>query len=242
MSARRSPGALGLTAVASLLLAGHLAADLIDARPAWRLVSPAVLPGWWQQARLAWLAGRPDAMDSVLPASPVFASDLARVRGVDVVLIFSESYGAASIDDPALAEALAPARRRLAEAIVAAGMTVVSAQVRSPTFGGGSWLAHAALLAGVDTGDPHRYPLLLASGRDNLVRHFARQGHRTIALMPGLQAAWPEGRFYGFDTLLDAAALDYRGPAFGLWRIPDQYALARLDQIGMVVAFRKREQ
>src|SRR3546814_9397823 len=43
--------------------------------------------------------------------------------------------------------------------------------------------------------------------------------------MPGIQRHWPEGKFYGFDTIYDAAALDYRGPEFGWWRIPDQYTL-----------------
>jgi hypothetical protein len=46
--------------------------------------------------------------------------------------------------------------------------------------------------------------------------------------MPGLRLAWPEGAFYGYDSILDAQGLDYRGPELGWWRIPDQFALARL--------------
>lgn len=225
VAARRSRPLLGLTAAAVLLVAGSLA----GVSATWPWVSPAVSPGWWQQARLVWLASRPDAMAASLPASPHFDSDLSRVRETDVVLIFVESMGAATIDDPELARALQAPRRSLARAIANSGMTVVSSQVRSPTFGGGSWLAHAALLSGIDTADPARYPLLMASERDNLVRLFARHGHRTISLQPGLQAPWPEGRFYNFDQLLDAEALAWRGPAFGFWRIPDQYSLARLD-------------
>ena len=210
-AARRSPLARGLTAAAAALVAAWLAGA--PAVGAW--VSTPVLGGWWQQARLAWLASRPGAMDEALPPSPSFDSDLAQVSDTDVVLIFAESYGATTVDDPALAKALTPARRRLAREIDAAGLTAVSAQVLSPTFGGGSWLAHAALLGGIDTGDPRRYPLLLASERDNLVRLFSRRGHRTVAVMPGTRTSWPEGRFYRYDRLLDAEALDYQGPTFG---------------------------
>lgn len=227
IAARRSSTMLALSGAASLVVMAYLA----GVQATWSWVSPPVSTGWWQQGRLAWLASRPAAMATALPASPRFTSSLSRVRESDVILIFAESYGAATIDDPDLARALQPARRSLARAINAAGLKAISAQVRSPTFGGGSWLAHAALLSGIDTRDPRRYPLLLASDRDNLVRLFGRRGHRTIALMPGLQASWPEGRFYDFDSLLDASALAYRGPAFGFWRIPDQYAIAKLDAV-----------
>src|SRR5690606_6007384 len=40
---------------------------------------------------------------------------------------------------------------------------------------------------------------------------------------------WPEGVFYDFDRIYDDAALGYGGPAFGWWRIPDQFSLAKLD-------------
>lgn len=62
---------------------------------------------------------------------------------------------------------------------------------------------------------------------DELSRH----GYRRVALMPGLKNSWPEGAFYGFDHIYDDAGLDYRGPAFGWWRIPDQFSLAKLDAL-----------
>jgi hypothetical protein len=105
---------------------------------------------------------------------------------------------------------------------------VVSARVSSPTFGGASWLAHAALLAGVDPHDPRRHALLLASTRPTLVQHFAHHGWRTVGWMPGLKRPWPEGAFYGFDRLADDAGIGYVGPDFGYWRIPDQAAMALL--------------
>ena len=47
--------------------------------------------------------------------------------------------------------------------------------------------------------------------------------------MPGLHESWPEGAFYGFNEIYDEDRLDYQGPPFGWWSVPDQFVLARLD-------------
>jgi hypothetical protein len=153
---------------------------------------------------------------------------MAGLRGADVLLIFAESYGVTSLDDSHQAAALAVQREHLLRTLTQAGRSVVSARVRSPTFGGSSWLAHAALLSGVDTQDPDAYPMLLSSERPTLVSHFKAHGWRTVNWMPGLQRPWPEGRFYGFDRYADASRIDYQGLEFGYWRIPDQASMALL--------------
>jgi hypothetical protein len=66
--------------------------------------------------------------------------------------------------------------------------------------------------------------------RDTLVRAFGRRGFRTIALMPGLRQRWPEGAFYGFERIYGADELQYRGPEFGWFAIPDQFSLLKLDE------------
>jgi phosphoglycerol transferase MdoB-like AlkP superfamily enzyme len=71
--------------------------------------------------------------------------------------------------------------------------------------------------------------VLLTQDRPTLPRTFEAAGYRAIAIMPGLKQAWPEGAFYGFDAIYGMDALDYRGPQFGWWRIPDQFSLAALD-------------
>lgn len=111
------------------------------------------------------------------------------------------------------------------------GYRVASARVSSPTFGGASWLAHSSFLSGIEIRDNQNYELILTRQRETLVQRFAAQGYRTIGVMPGLKRAWPEGDMYGYDKIYDAAALDYAGPAFGWWRIPDQFALARFDAL-----------
>jgi len=184
-----------------------------------------------QSALLAWVV-LPAHADSMLGTSPAFDGNLDGLAGAqgaaDVLLLFAESYGASTFDVSEQAAVLAAPRAQLAQAIADRGQGVVSARVRSPTFGGSSWLAHAALLAGVDTGNPVHHDRLLASQRPTLVRHFARHGYRTVGWMPGIKRPWPEGAFYGFDRLADDAGIGYGGPDFGYWRIPDQAAMALL--------------
>ncbi len=161
---------------------------------------------------------------------PSIRSDLSRVAGADVFLVFMESYGAVSWEAPPLAEPLAPSRNRLAEDIRVTGRRVVSALVESPTFGGESWLAHLSLLSGTEVRDNRTNARLLAQDRDTLVTLFQRAGYRAMALVPGMIVAWPEGEFYGYDDIYDYDRLGYFGPPFGWWSVTDQYALARLDR------------
>ena len=187
-------------------------------------VSPAFVRELGELAYEASGAGLRD-----LGPPPALRSDLSRVAGADVFIVFLESYGAASWDRAAFVEALAPARRRFEAAVGETGRRTASAFVESTTFGGESWLAHVSLLSGTEVRDPAANVRLMAQERDTLVKLFSRRGHRTIAIMPGLLASWPEGGFYGFDAIYDHARLDYRGPPFGWWGVNDQYALARVD-------------
>jgi hypothetical protein len=188
-----------------------------------------------QQARLvggAFLAARRTAPPS--PDGTLYAARTSlgfdALRGDDVLLVVLESYGAVTYTQPAFAARLERPRRALADAIAATGRRAVSATVTAPTFGGSSWLSHLTLLTGVEVAEPDTYARTMQVPRATLVQEFADAGYRTVALMPGLRQAWPEGAFYRFDAILGADALDYRGPEFGWWRIPDQYALAVLDR------------
>lgn len=166
-----------------------------------------------------------------LAASPPMNSDLGLIKGADVLLMFIESYGAVSFDQPEFDRGLTRSRSELEAAIRATGRDVVSAYVESPTFGGASWLAHLSLLSGVEVRDPDTNALLMTRKRDTLVTAFARRGYRTVAVMPGLWQRWPEGAFYGFDDIYSGERLDYRGPSFGWWDIPDQFAMAQMDAL-----------
>ena len=103
--------------------------------------------------------------------------------------------------------------------------------MRSPTFAGASELAHLSLLSGIDLSDPLRHDLLLTTDRPTLVSLFRRAGYQTVGLYPALSWDWAERAFYGFDLFLDGRNLDYRGPPLGYWKIPDQFSLARFEQL-----------
>jgi hypothetical protein len=173
----------------------------------------------------------PNAAAPRLGPSPAFDSQLRGLDGADVVLVFLESYGAITYDRPAMSKALAASRASLAASVRETGRHVASAYVDSPTFGGSSWLAHLSLITGVEVRDQYAYTSLMATDRNTILTNFKRQGYRTVALMPGMRQPWPEGAFYGFDRIYGRDALEYRGPEFGWWSIPDQYALAKLDAL-----------
>jgi len=174
-----------------------------------------------------------DAMMSTkpLPATPAMDSDLSRVKGADVFVVFLESYGAAAYERPEIAGPLAAGLTSFASAIRETNREVVSTYVESPTYGGSSWLAHVSLLSGIEVREAGTNARLLTERRDTLVRAFGRRGFRTVALMPGLRGPWPEGAFYGFDEIYGADRIAYVGPEFGWFAIPDQFSLHRLDAL-----------
>jgi hypothetical protein len=192
-----------------------------------------VTPVFARQARL--LAEEVSGINRpVLAPAPAIDSDFSRVQGADVFVIFLESYGATSWDRPEFVERLRPARERFAASIHDSGRDVVSAYALSPTFGGSSWLAHVSLLSGTEVRDGDMNLRLMAEPhRDTLVTAFKRHGYQAVAVMPGLQQVWPEGRFYGFDSIYGVKELDYHGPSFGWWDVTDQYTLAKLDQLAV---------
>jgi len=175
-----------------------------------------------------------DALDAnarKLPPTPPLDSDLSLVQGADVLLLFMESYGAVTWQRSDFVQRLKEPRAQFAAAIADTGRRVVSGFVESPTYGGSSWFAHISLLSGLDIRDPNANARLMTERRETLVTAFAKRGYRTVALMPGLWQPWPEGSFYGFQEIYGGPRLDYQGPQFGWWAVPDQYALAKLDEL-----------
>ena len=214
-------------AAGAVLLLGLAQWGGVEAPGGVRVAAP-VSPAFARElGELAYEASGAGLRDLGLP--PAMGSDLSRVAGADVFVIFLESYGAVSWERDSFVEGLAPARRGLEAAVAETGRRMASAYVESTTFGGESWLAHISLLSGTEVRDPAANVRLMAQERDTLVKLFGRRGYRTVAIMPGLLVGWPEGAFYGFEAIYDHARLDYRGPPFGWWAVNDQYALARVD-------------
>lgn len=221
---RRALGALSL-GVIGLFVVSYA----FDWRMGYRFSLP-VSETYLQQARFM-LDARAADRNRALPIAPLTPSKLSRLEGDDVLLMFLESYGAVTYDTPAIARVVAPARDELAHAAADTGQYVVSGFFTSPTFGGASWLAHSSFMSGLSVTDTGDYMLLLTQQRETLPKLFDAAGYRTIAVMPGMKNAWPEGAYYGFDAIHGERELAYRGPDFGWWRIPDQFSLASVAAI-----------
>jgi hypothetical protein len=181
----------------------------------------------------SWRA--PAGADGSLPAALATPgpprSDLAGLKQRDVYLVYVESYGTTVFDTPEFRAALRGPLAQFESALRESGYAIASSRLVSPTFGGGSWLAHATLASGVRLDDPVLYARLLGSGRKLLPGYFKDAGWRAIDIMPGIKAPSPEARAWGFDREVYAAELGYRGPSFGWFGIPDQFTLDRVAAI-----------
>ena len=98
--------------------------------------SPSVSVSYARQARL--LSGETSGTSQRILAtnSSLPPSNLKRLDGADVFILFLESYGATSFVHPPYVEALAESRTAFAGAIGASNRQVVSGFVDSPTFAG----------------------------------------------------------------------------------------------------------
>jgi hypothetical protein len=156
---------------------------------------------------------------------------LTGLRGKDVLLVFVESYGRVAVQGSSFSPGVDAVLEQGSAKLRAAGFSSRSAFLTSPTFGGLSWLAHSTMQSGVRIDRQRGYNQLVHSNRLTLTRAFKRAGWRTVGAQPANKRAWPEGSsFYGFDKIYDRRSLGYRGPAFGLPSMPDQYTLLALHR------------
>ncbi len=151
-----------------------------------------------------------------------------KLRGKDVLVIFVESYGRTVLDKSEYSTYVRPALNQATEALAQAGFYSRSAFLTSPTVGGISWLAHGTALSGLWIDSQVRYDSLMMSDRPSLVRLFNRAGWRTLGVMPAITLNWPEGQYFGYDHILTANELDYKGKPFNYVTMPDQFTLSRL--------------
>ncbi|HEX4855685.1 MAG TPA: sulfatase-like hydrolase/transferase [Limnobacter sp.] len=202
-------------------------------------VAKAVVPVYWKEAQKLRDILTPSRAAKLLPPSTVVNKALAKASGPllpalkqrDVNMIFLETYGAVLYDQAESRQAVAGSRAALEKAILASGRKVVSAFYVSPTIGGASDLAHLSVLSGIDLKDSRKHDVLLTTNRPTLMDVFERDGYETLGLYHSVGWEWVERKFYSFDTYVNGPALGYTGPAFGFWKIPDQYAAARIEQL-----------
>jgi hypothetical protein len=164
---------------------------------------------------------------------------LTALRGKDVIFTFVESYGRSAVEAPGLAPGIDQILDNGTASLKASGFASASGWLTSPTYGGGSWLAHSTFESGLWINNQQRYRDLVSSDRMTLTSAFKKIGVHTVSVMPGTTEAWPEGKFYGYDTVWDSRNLGYHGPRFSWAPMPDQYTLKQLNKIEYQVPGRK---
>lgn len=154
----------------------------------------------------------------------------SRLQGKDVYVVFAESYGRVLLEREPFVDSVLATLGDAQQSLTDAGVLSRSAFLDSPTVGGLSWLAHASVLSGAWIDSETRYRTLMLSERATLNRLFRSAGWRTVAAMPGISMAWPEGQYYGYDYIYNAHNFGYAGLPFNWVTMPDQYVLSALHE------------
>jgi hypothetical protein len=225
---RRLRPALAVLALPALASAAmpQLPISALTSRLAWAHARD----GWQARADLARF--RADAAADPFAALPP-AGILPALRGTDVLIVFVESYGHAAVTNPRHAPTITAALADAAAELGAAGLAVRSGLLTAPVIGGQSWLAHATMLSGLWVDNQARYRALLVSPRRTLL-HLARAaGWHTVAVMPAITLPWPEAGYFGYDRVLAARDLGYRGLPFNWVTMPDQFTLAAFERLAL---------
>lgn len=167
--------------------------------------------------------------DPMLDEGPLF--DL--LDGRDLILIYVESYGRSSFENPLYIPTHTGTLRDIEAQLEAEGLGMRSGWLTAPMVGGQSWLAHGSVATGLWLDTQARYRAILASPRRTL-QHFAQEaGMRTVAIKPAHVFAWPEGDFFGFDVIHNAPDLGYEGERFNWVTMPDQFTFKALERLEM---------
>lgn len=188
-----------------------------------------------QQVR-ATLADRRAFAADLAANDPVSATPtadlLTGLRGKDVLFVFVESYGRVAVEGTPYSPAVDKTLQAGTISLQDAGFSARSAFLRSPTFGGISWLAHSTLHSGLWVDSQQRYDQLMDSNRFTLSDAFHRAGWRTVADVPSNTSYWPQGKsFYHYDQQYGMYDVGYRGPDFGYATIPDEYTLSAFNRM-----------
>ncbi|MEW6219927.1 MAG: hypothetical protein AB1634_10385 [Thermodesulfobacteriota bacterium] len=193
-------------------------------------LAPSLMPGLATQVRFAWDAGAmADRLQVEAAASrarlAAIPRPLAGLAGRNVLVLVVESYGQTLFAQEALAGSFLPWLAAWQERLAGQGFFAACRFFVSPTFGGSSWLAFSTLETGIRVGNDAELQTLAAARPPTLAGVFRAAGHRTLSVMPGTTAPWPEGAFLDYDETLLGPDLGYHGPAFGWSPMPDQFVL-----------------
>jgi hypothetical protein len=147
-------------------------------------------------------------------------------RPLHVYLMIVESYGHAIFSDHPAYAGLPELLRQINSELKDAGYSSRSKYLRSPVFGGGSWMADATLLCGAPISNQKRFVSLFDSSVRCLPKILEAGGYRTVLAAPSTEQH--EDRFvrtYAFNESYFKYDFHYAGPRFGWSFMPDQFVI-----------------
>ena len=165
------------------------------------------------------------------PLSNGPAPRFTALDGIDVIVLFVESYGRSFTESPRFAEDADHRLRSIQDQLHDAGVSAVSGYIDSPIRGGRSWLAQASFASGLMLTNQARFDRLITSDRQSLWSLLGDAGWSTSVVLPVVSDHWVEGAWYDVDRFFDRDALQYAGRDFGFITMPDQYTLSAFHRL-----------
>jgi len=165
---------------------------------------------------------------STVPRTDEFT--LPGIEDADIHVMVVESYGSTLYGRKEYKDALLPLYEELEEVLRSDGWALLSGLVRSPAFGGRSWLADATLLTGEQIEDQNAFEnRLLREDPARLLSFVESAGYHRIYAAPGTSKttdAWLQT--YPFEEYLLRYDFNYEGPFLSFGAMSDQYILNRV--------------
>ena len=154
------------------------------------------------------------------------------IEDMDIHFFVIESYGTTLFMRDEYIEAIRATYDDIEPRLKRRGWKIYSGLVRSPAFGGRSWLADASLLTGTQLSNQSLFEAEIADGRPAaLLELLGERGyHRTYAA-PGTEEAPDDWKIaYPFEEYLLRNDFAYKGPYLNFGVMSDQYFLNRVGQ------------
>lgn len=163
-------------------------------------------------------------------ASSDYAFPALQDENVEIFII--ESYGHTLFTRNDHYELIADVYDRLGSQLEEAGFRSYSHFMKSPAFGGRSWLADATILSGTWIGDQTAYDEMWESDTTTLVRRMKEAGYYSVLAAPGmtyLEDGFVD--FFPYDDVYLQGEFGYEGKHYSFGGgLTDQFMLNRVRQ------------
>jgi hypothetical protein len=177
---------------------------------------------------------KPDAEVTIPPTEPKAAGEGITISLIekDLHIFVIESYGSTIFATIEYLDHMLPVYTRLEQEMMGAGWLAFSGFVRSPAFGGRSWMADASLLSGIQIKTQAAFDQIAEREQPaELLAFLGDNNYYRIYAAPGTTAADESWRSaYPFEEYLLSDDYDYSGPFLNLGAMSDQFILHSVTQ------------